>query len=91
MKVYAVIDRFEESYVVLEVETIEVQYSFPEDFDTKETEMINVERDYIETRVGHVEESDVLVVEYSDDIGITDIICNDVEEKQRRIDVIMAM
>jgi hypothetical protein len=90
MKSYATIDRFVGRYAVLEVEMLETSDSRPEDFAIKETDMYDVDADYIRSCVGPISESDVLVVEHGDG-HISNIISNDFDEKTRRINLLACM
>lgn len=90
MKSYAVVDRIEGSFAVLEVELLEVKDSKPEDFGTKETKMMDVELDLIFDSLDSIHESDVLVVDH-DSFKINTIDYKDDEEKARRVEILQSI
>ena len=89
MKSYASVDRLEGDFLVCEVELIEVEESNPTDFD-KPTEMIDIPVEQANAKLGDVQEGDIIVVEHEDG-NVTEILCKDEAEKQRRIEVLKAI
>jgi len=89
MKSYASVDRLEGNFLVCEVELIEVEESNPTDFD-KPTEMIDIPVEQANAKIGMVREGDIIVVELEEG-NVTEILCKDEDEKQRRIEVLKAI
>lgn len=87
MKSYASVDRIEGKFAVCEVELIPVEQSRPEDFATKETEMLDILLQEIPKSLGEIDEGDILVVEH-DGQTITTVYFKDEEEKKRRVDLL---
>ena len=89
MKSYASVDRLEGDFLVCEVELIEVEESNPTDFN-KPTEMIDIPIEQANAKIGMVREGDIIVVEHEEG-SVTEILCKDEAEKQRRIEVLKAI
>lgn len=87
MKSYASIDRIEGKYAVCEVELLPVEESKPEDFATKDCEMMDILLPDISSHFGDVKEGDILIVEH-DNKNVTSIYCKDEEEKTRRLEIL---
>lgn len=90
MKSYASIDRIEGKFAVCEVELIAVEQSRPEDFATKETEMLDILLQEIPESLGEIDEEDILVVEH-DGKTISTVYSKDEEEKKRRVDLLRSI
>lgn len=85
MKSYASIDRIEGSYMVCEVELIELEESFNVDYSDRETEMMDIPLEKVLSQLGEVTNGDILVVIHNGQ-SITEVCGKDYDEKQRRID-----
>ena len=90
MKSYASIDRIEDDFAVCEVELIPVGESNPEDFATKDCEMMDVSLQEISGNLLEVDEGDILVVEH-DGENVISIYGKDEEEKARRLEVLRSI
>ena len=84
MKSYASVDRTEGSYVICEVELMELENSQVEDCD-KAVEMIDIPLEMALKSVENVDDGDILIVEHNNG-DVIEVYCKDEEEKQRRID-----
>lgn len=87
MTSFASIDRIEGEIAVAEVELLPFEESKPEDFASKECEMIDISLQNIPDDIGEVNEGDILVVEH-DGKKVTAIYYKDDEEKARRLEVL---
>ena len=90
MKSYASVDRIEGKYLVCEVELLTVEESKPENFATKDCEMMDISLQDIHANIGEVYEGDILVVEH-DSESVTCVYCKDEEEKARRLEVLKSI
>ena len=90
MTSFASIDRIEGEFAVLEVELLPFEESRANDFDDKETVMMNVELQQIPSDFGEVNEGDILVVEH-DGQSVSLVYYKDDEEKARRIELLRRM
>lgn len=91
MTSYASIDRIEENYAVCEVEMMELEESRKTDFGTRDTIMVDIPVHKILEVIGREpEEGDIIVVEHEGET--INLICyEDVNEKTRRIQQIIAI
>lgn len=87
MKSYASIDRIEGEFAVCEVELLPVEESKPEDFATKDCEMMDVSLQEISDNLGEVQNGDILVVEH-DGENVMSVYCKDEAEKARRLELL---
>ena len=84
MKSYASVDRLEGSYVVFEVEFVEIENSHIVEYLEKDTEIMNAPL-YEALKVAKsVSEGDIFVVEHTSR-DITEIYYKDNDEKSKRI------
>ena len=83
MKSYASVDRIEGKYAVCEVELLPVEESKPENFATKDCEMMDISLQEIPADLGEVNEGNILVVEH-DGENVSAVYCKDEEERARR-------
>ena len=90
MKSYASVDRIEGKYAVCEVELLTVEESKPEDFATKDCEMMDVSLQDITVDIEEVKGGDILVVEH-DGKNVTCVYCKDEAEKARRLEVLRSI
>ena len=90
MKSYANIDRIEGKFAVCEVELLPIEESKPEDFATKDTEMLDILLQDIPENLGEVKEGDILVVEH-DGENVTSVYYKDEEEKARRLELLRSI
>ena len=84
---YASIDRIENGFVVMEVENLPKEESFPEDFDIKDTYMADVDINEFQYNLLVPVEGDIYSVEH-DGQTVLGIIQEEVAEKQKRIAII---
>lgn len=87
MKSYASVDRIEGKYAVCEVELLSVEESEPEDFATKDCEMMDISLQEIPADIGEIKGGDILVVEH-DGENVTCVCCKDEAEKARRLEAL---
>ena len=90
MTSFASIDRVEGEILVLEVEMLPFEQSKPEDFASKETVMLDVERQQIPTDIEEVNEGDILVVEHNGQ-EVSVVYYKDEEERVKRIEMLTEM
>lgn len=90
MTSFASIDRIEREIVVIEVELLPFEESHANDFDDKETVMMDVALQQIPSDFGEVNEGDILVVEH-DGQSVSLVYYKDDEEKARRVELLKRM
>lgn len=90
MKSYASVDRIEGQFAICEVELVNLEESKSIKYFEKETEMIDIPLEQITGMVGKIHEGDILIVEH-DGKALTAIYCKDDDEKNRRIQEIIAI
>lgn len=90
MKSYASVDRIEGKYAVCEVELLPVEESKPENFATKDCEMMDISLQEISADIGEVKEGDILVIEH-DGQNVTCVYCRNEAEKARRLEVLKSI
>lgn len=84
MKSYASVQGVEGKFAVCEVELISVEESKPEDFSTKDCEMMDFSLKELSADIGEVMAGDILVVEH-DGKNVIWVYSKDNEEKNRRL------
>lgn len=87
---YASIDRIEGNIAVCEVELVDIYETQNYDSVEKETEMIDIPLETINSLIGTVEEGDILIVEYDMD-RVVWIYAKDNIEKIRREEIIKGL
>ncbi len=87
MTSYASVDRIEGEFAVLEVELIPMEQSQRISASEKETKMINIEMQIVESACGTIREGDVILIECNDK-EVIKVYCKDEKEKERREEVI---
>ena len=84
---YASVDRIEGEFAVCEVELISFDESKPEDFETKETVMIDIPLDDFPEIFGGPKEGDVWVIEHDTEC-VQWVYYKDEEEMARRLEIL---
>lgn len=85
MKSYAAVERFEGSFIVCELELIELEASCNIDYCDRETQMVDIPLSEVLNCVGNVVPGDILVVEH-DGETVNQVLGKAFGEKQRRIE-----